>query len=82
MVRYFIELRIYTPNEFFSHNERDIYWNPSCVGGVKSGKRFTKIRECMRLNKNEPPSYRDRFFWLRPLFDGFNDNMKKAYNPS
>ena len=50
------------------------------MGGVISGKRVTKIGEYMRLNANDPPSYKDRFFWVRPLIDGFNDNMKKTFN--
>ena len=44
-----------------------------------SGKRFTKIGECIRLNNNTPPTYKDRFFWVRELIDGFNENMRKTF---
>jgi len=69
----------YIPRDFFSHKERNIYWNPPFLGSIMSGKRFTKIGECLRLNNSTPPSYKDRFFWVRELIDGFNDNMKKAF---
>ena len=56
---------------------RDIYWNPPFLVGIMSGKRFIKMGECIRLNHNDPPSYKVRFFRAREIIDGFNNNMKK-----
>ena len=69
----------YNPKDFLSPRERKVYWNPPFVGGIMSGKIFTKIGECIRLDNNILPSYRDRFFGVRELINGFNKNMRKTF---
>ena len=47
-----------------------------------SGKRFTDISSCIRLRMEvDTPSYRDKFFWVRELIRGFNDNMSNVFVP-
>ena len=72
----------YSPKDFFPTRERNIYWNPPFLGAVISGKRFSKIGEGIRLNNDVPPTYKDRFFWVRNMIDGFNHNMSKTFNPA
>ena len=48
-----------------------------------SGKRFSRILECIRLQQNEDNSQcRDRFFWVRRLIEGFNHNMTHTFTAS
>ena len=45
-----------------------------------SGMRFNQISECIRLRKKEEsPSFVDKFFWVRELIKGFNDNMTEVF---
>lgn len=52
----------YSPKDFFSTKQRDMYWNPSFLGSAMSGKRFQRLGEAIRLNNDPPPHYKDRFF--------------------
>ena len=73
----------YQSKEFFNVKPRDMFWNPPYCGGVMSGKRFSDISACIRLRKDEDvPNYRDKFFWVRNLIDGFNENMSKVFCPA
>ena len=73
----------YQTKDFFSVKERNMIWNPPFLGGVMSGKRFSRILESIRLRKkHDNPQRRDRFFWVRRLIEGFNYNMTHTFNPS
>ena len=71
----------YQSRDFFSKVERDTYWNPPYVGDHMSGKRFEQISSAIKLTSNEPPTYRDRFFWVREMIQAFNDETKEAFIP-
>lgn len=70
----------YKTEDFFSKEPRTMYWHPPYLGDTMSGNRFRAIHSCLTLTQETPPTYRDRFFWVRPLIKAFNDETKDAFN--
>jgi len=71
----------YQPRDFFSLAERDAFFHPPYLGNYMSGKRFEQISSAIKLTSKEPPTYRDRFFWVREMIQAFNDETKDVFVP-
>ena len=68
---------------FWSTNKLDPFHGaPSRVTSYMSCRRFDSILTNLGYTKEDPPSYRDRFWEVRPMLEMWNTNMANNFSPS
>ena len=68
---------------FWSTNKLDPFHGaPFRVTSYMSHRRFDSILTNLRYTKEDPPSYRDRFWEVRPMLEMWSTNMANNFSPS
>ena len=68
---------------FWSTNKLDPFHGaPFRVTSYMSRRRFDSILTNLGYTKEDPPSYRDRFWEVRPMLEMWNTNMANNFSPS
>ena len=70
----------FAPRDFFSLTKREFDFHPPYLGVYVTGKHFEQINSHLTLTMQElPKTYRDRFWWVRPLIDAFNKETQEDF---
>lgn len=54
---------------------------PFRLNHIMSRNLFNRIRQALRFNKETPPEFQDKFWEVRPLFEHWNRNMDRQFEP-